>query len=73
MGSSDADVAELAGHAQGDGAGLVDTVVGVVAGGPWEGLGHGVVKRCGRGPVWQGAVWAVLVVFGAEPDEQRLH
>lgn len=78
VGSADADVAELAGDAQGDGAGLVDAVVadpvvGCRRGSPWQGLGHGVIERCGCGPVRQGAMWSVLVVLTAEPVEQRPH
>jgi hypothetical protein len=59
VGSADADVSELAGHAQGHGAGLVydvvpDPVVGVgVAAGTGQGLGHGVVERCRCRPVRQ--------------------
>ncbi len=41
VGSSDADVAELAVHAQGDGAGLVDAVV------PDPVVGVGVAARSG--------------------------
>jgi hypothetical protein len=57
VGSADADVAEFAVDAQGDGAGLVDAVVPdpVVAVGvptrPGQGLGQLVVQRCGGGPV----------------------
>ena len=53
VGSADADVAESAGDAQGDGAGLVDLVVAdsVVAGGGLVGVRGGLGAGCvgGRG------------------------
>jgi hypothetical protein len=57
VGSSDADVVEAAGHAQGDHAGGVDAVVAdagvgvVVAAGGREGFGEGVVGGRGGGTV----------------------
>ena len=45
VGSSDADVAEFAVHAQGDGAGLVDAVVADAV------VGFGVAVLAGRGMV----------------------
>ena len=58
VGSSDADVVQSAVVAQGDGAGLVDSVVadavvGVVAGVAGGGFGAGGVGGCWGCSVWQ--------------------
>ena len=78
MGSSDADVVEAAGHAQGDHAGGVDAVVAdagvgvVVAAGGREGFGEGVVGGRRGGAVGQGPVRPLVVVGRGELVEQGL-
>jgi hypothetical protein len=78
VGSSDADVAQLAGDAQGDGAGFADlvsadAVVGVVGPvGAGGGFGSGVVGRGRGGPVCKRPVGAVLVVLDGEDVEECL-
>jgi hypothetical protein len=77
VGSADADVVELAGVAEGDGAGCADdvgadAVVGVgapVAGG---GLGPGGIRGGGGGPAGQGLVRPLVVVAGGEGVQEGL-
>ena len=67
MDAADADVVQASVVAQGDGSGVVDAVgadpvVGVDAGGGVC-VGPCGVDGGGGGAVWQGAVWAAVVVF----------
>ena len=76
--SSDTDVSELAGDAQGHAAGLIDlvladAVVGVAAPvGAGGGLGQGRVDRCWGGAVGQAAVRSLLVVDQGELIQECL-
>jgi hypothetical protein len=78
VGSSDADVVEPTVVADGDGAGVVDTVVadagvgvGVAAAGG-QCLGPGGVDGRWGGAVWQGPVRALVVVGVGEAVDQGL-
>ncbi|MCO8271541.1 hypothetical protein M1L60_13155 [Actinoplanes sp. TRM 88003] len=78
VGLADADVAQPAGDAQGDGAGfadpvLADPVVGCgAAGAAGGGFRAGVVGRGGGGPVGQGSVGPAMVVLVDEGVDQSL-
>jgi len=77
VGPADADVVELAGVAQGDGAVVIEPVGAhpVVGAGftvAWCGFGAGGVGGGGGGPVGQGAVGPLVVVEAGEVVQQGL-